>query len=91
MVDRQERQQQQQRMGEIPEWEGPEREEGGGASWGGERRSGRVEAPLHDDDGRLVRNTRGSREGVMRSVSGKSVERGARKEVRWSKDVDYEG
>lgn len=89
MVDRQER----QRMGEIPEWEGLEREEEGWESWGGEGRSVRVGTPRHggDDDGRLARNTRGSREGVMRSGSGKSVERGARKEVRWSKDVDYEG
>ena len=86
MVDRQERQ---QRMGEIPEWEGPEREEEG---W--ERRSGRVATPQYGDDdggGRVVRSARASREGVMRSGSGKSVERGARKEVRWSKDVDYEG
>ena len=84
MVDRQER----QRMGEIPEWEGPEREEEG---W--ERRSVRVGTPQYGDEdgGRAVRNARGSREGVMRSGSGKSVERGARKEVRWSKDVDYEG
>ena len=87
MVDRQERQQQ-QRMGEIPEWEGPEWEEEG---W--KRRSVRVGSPPYggDDDGRVVRNARGSGEGVMRSGSGKSVDRGARKEVRWSKDVDYEG
>ena len=53
----------------------------------------RVGTPLYgeDDGGRVVRNARSSREGVMRSGSGKSVESRARKEVRWSKDVDYEG
>lgn len=84
MVDGQER----QRMGEIAEWEGLEREEGG-ESWYG-RQSVRADTP-RPDDGKLVRNKRGSSEGVMRSGSGKSVERAARKEVRWSKDVDYEG
>ena len=78
MVDRQER----QRMGEIPEWEGR-------GSWD-EKQSVRADTP-QPDDGRLLRNTRGSRDGVMRSGSGKSIERTARKEVRWSKDVDYEG
>lgn len=77
MVERQER----LRAGETAGW-------GGRESWE-ERRSVRADTP-RPDDGRLVRNTRGSREGVMRSGSGKSVER-ARKEVRWSKDVDYEG
>ena len=43
MVDRQERQQ--QRMGEIPEWEGLEREEEGG-----EGRSVRVGSPLYGGD-----------------------------------------
>jgi len=40
------------------------------------------------DDGKLVRRS-GSGGGVMRSGSGRSER--ARKEVRWSKDVDYEG
>lgn len=84
MVDRQER----QRMGEILEWEGLGREEGQ-ESWY-EKQRARADTP-QPDDGRSVRDTRGSRDGVMRSGSGKSVERAARKEVRWSKDVDYEG
>ena len=83
MVERQER----LRTGEMAGW-GGRGWDGGRESWE-ERRSVRADTP-RPDDGRLVRNTRGSREGVMRSGSGKSVER-ARKEVRWSKDVDYEG
>lgn len=83
MVDRQERQ---QRMGEIREWEGLEEREGVY-----ERRSARAETELADE-GRMVGHRRGSSEGIMRSGSEKNVERGAaRKEVRWSKDVDYEG
>lgn len=95
MVDRQER----QRMGEIAEWEGVERgeeeeEEGGGGQREPYARQGvRADTPRPSDDGGRWggNNTRGSEEGFMRSGSGKSVERGARKEVRWSKDVDYEG
>lgn len=45
----------------------------------------RADTP-NPDDGRLVRRSEG---GVMRMGSGRSA--GARKEVRWSKDVDYEG
>ena len=45
----------------------------------------RADTP-NPDDGRLVRRSEG---GVMRMGSGRST--GARKEVRWSKDVDYEG
>ena len=79
MVDRQER----QRMGEIPEWEGPEGEAEGAQRWGGRWSGGaRADTPRPDGDG--------GRE-IGRSGSGKSVERVARKEVRWSKDVDYEG
>lgn len=84
MVDRQER----ERMGEIPEWEGTDREEGR-QSWC-QRECVRADTP-QPDDGRLVRNKRGNSMGVMRSGSGKSSESAARKEVRWSKDVDYEG
>ena len=75
MVDRQER----QRMGEREE---------GQKSWN-ERHSVRADTPQPDDE-RLVRNRRGSSEGFMRCGSGKSIDRAARKEVRWSKDVDYE-
>ena len=79
MVDRLERQ------GEMWGWEG-----------GYERRNARADTPLPDDGGRMAGHRRGSSEGIMRSGSGsgKSVERvggAARKEVRWSKDVDYEG
>ena len=86
MVERLER----QRMGEIPEQDGLEREESRAS--GREKPSSRADTP-RPDDGKSVRNTRGSREGVMRSESGsgKSIERAARKEVRWSKDIDYEG
>ncbi len=86
MVDRQER----QRMGEIPEWEGLGREGGQGA-WC-ERPGARADTP-RPDDGRWAGNQRGSSERIMGSGSGsgKSVERAARTEVRWSKDVDYEG
>lgn len=45
----------------------------------------RADTP-NPDDGILAR--RSGAEGVMRSGSGKS--RGSRKEVRWSKDVDYD-
>lgn len=45
----------------------------------------RADTP-NPDDGILARRSGFS--GVMRSGSGKS--RGSRKEVRWSKDVDYE-
>ena len=45
----------------------------------------RADTP-NPDDGRLVRRSEG---GVMRMGSGRS--KGSRKEVRWSKDVDYEG
>lgn len=83
-------------MGEIPEWEGLREREGEGEgreSWH-ERQSARVDTP-QPDDGRLVGSTssRRNREGVMRSGSGsgRSIERAVRKEVRWSKDVDYEG
>ena len=69
-------------MGEIPEDEGRH-------SWSA-RQSVRADTP-RPDDGKLVRNKRGSSEGVMRSGSGKSIERAARKEVRWSKNVDFEG
>lgn len=84
MADGQER----RRRGEIADWEGAE----GEAEEGREGPSGGVDAPL-PDEGRLVENQRGSSEGIMRSGSGsgRSVERAARKEVRWSKDVDYEG
>ncbi len=86
MVDRQES----QRMGEIPEWEGLEG--GGGQGAWCERPGARADTP-RPDDGRWAGNQRGSSEGIMGrgSGSGKSVERAARKEVRWSKDVDYEG
>ncbi len=77
MVDRQER----QRMGEIAEWEGGETEEGQVAP-SREREGARADTP-RPDDGRSA--------GFARSGSGKSIERAARKEVRWSKDVDYEG
>lgn len=84
MVDRQER----QRMGEIAELEGTNGEEGEGGKRGEQdATAGTPQPDYDDDDGRLF----GGREGVMRSGSGKSVDRGARKEVRWSKDVDYEG
>lgn len=46
----------------------------------------RADTP-NPDDGILARRS-GASLGVMRSGSGKS--RGSRKEVRWSKDVDYE-
>lgn len=95
MVDRQERR---QRMGEIPEWEGPEWEvEGadrrcGRRSGGGGGARADTPRPAYDDGGRSVGNERWSGGGqVVRSGSGKSSERAARKEVRWSKDVDYEG
>ena len=52
--------------------------------WGA-REEFRADTP-NPDDGRLVRRNEG---GVMRMGSGRST--GARKEVRWSKDVDYEG
>ena len=104
MVDRQERQQ--QRMGEIPEGDGTDREEGGNPypypypyerqqqQQGRQGTAGRADATPR---GSIRRHTRGSSleggGGVMRSGSGRSVESGggARKEVRWSKDVDYEG
>ncbi len=54
------------------------------ARWAG-REEFRADTP-NPDDGRLVRRGEG---GVMRMGSGRSG--GARKEVRWSKDVDYEG
>ena len=57
---------------------------GRAARWGG-REEFRADTP-NPDDGRLVRRSEG---GVMRMGSGRSA--GARKEVRWSKDVDYEG
>lgn len=87
MVDGQER----QRMGEMAEAEaggGGERAEGPG-SWH-EGPSARADTP-RPDDGRPLGNQRGGSEGFVRSGSGKSMERAARKEVRWSKDVDYEG
>ena len=88
MADGQER----RRRGEIADWEGAEGEADEGRGGWCERPSGGVDAPL-PDEGRLVENQRGSAEGIMRSGSGsgRSVERAARKEVRWSKDVDYEG
>ena len=96
MVDRQERQR--LTMGEIPEGESVERRgnedgnEGSGNTLYERRDAGAGTTPRPSgDDGRLSRKSRGSLEGVMRSGSGRSVERGARKEVRWSKDVDYEG
>ena len=52
--------------------------------WGA-REEFRADTP-NPDDGRLVRRGEG---GVMRMGSGRST--GTRKEVRWSKDVDYEG
>ena len=52
--------------------------------WGA-REEFRADTP-NPDDGRLVRRSEG---GVMRMGSGRS--KGSRKEVRWSKDVDYEG
>ena len=54
------------------------------ARWGA-RDEFRADTP-NPDDGRLVRRSEG---GVMRMGSGRS--KGSRKEVRWSKDVDYEG
>ena len=98
MVDRQEHHHHhhhQRRMGEIPEGEGTDSREQSPYPY--ERQgldqcaAGRAETTPR---GSLRRHRRGSSEGggVMRSGSGRSVERGgARKEVRWSKDVDYEG
>ena len=94
MVDRQEHQQQ-RRMGEIPEGEGTDSREQSPYPYErqgpGQGAAGRVDTTPR---GSLRRHPRGSSEGggVMRSGSGRSGERGgARKEVRWSKDVDYEG
>ena len=55
-----------------------------GRTWA-PREEFRADTP-NPDDGRLVRRSEG---GVMRMGSGRS--KGSRKEVRWSKDVDYEG
>ena len=94
MVDRQEHHQQ-RRMGEIPEGEGTDSREQSPYPYErqgpGQDAAGRADATPR---GSIRRHARGSSEGggVMRSGSGRSVERGgARKEVRWSKDVDYEG
>ena len=73
---------------------------GRGSGSGGERGQERRDAPnVHGDvradtpnpnDGRLARRSReGGGGGVMRMGSGRSER--ARKEVRWSKNVDYEG
>ena len=86
MVDRQER----LRMGEILEREGA-----GDSPYEGQRAAARAGTPRPDDDGgggKVGGNTRGTGEGFgRRSGSGRSVGGAARKEVRWSKDVDYEG
>ncbi|CAF9929878.1 hypothetical protein IMSHALPRED_008021 [Imshaugia aleurites] len=88
MVDRLERER--RRGGEMVEREGVGAEggaEGGGrGNWREGRRSSRADTPRPDDDDDDDGRARGVREGVVRSGSGKS-----RKEVRWSKDVDYEG
>lgn len=107
MVDRQERQQQLLTMSEIPEGEGLERrdDENENENEGSEEPKNNNNAYERRRDASAggststpraslsMRKSRGSLEGVMMSGSSrKSVERGgARKEVRWSKDVDYEG
>lgn len=65
-------------------WRGQQRAARAGRTWG-PRDEFRADTP-NPDDGRLVRRSEG---GVMRMGSGRS--KGSRKEVRWSKDVDYEG
>lgn len=49
----------------------------------------RSDTPSNPDDWKLPRRSGSGGGGVMRSGSGRSDR--ARKEVRWSKDVDYEG